>query len=51
MLAEHNVRTGFFEAEQFAAVKAKLSAPLQPVAEFAYLARPVGSLAARVAQR
>jgi integrase len=37
MLAEHNVRTGFFEAEQFAAVKAKLPAPLQPVAEFAYL--------------
>jgi integrase len=37
MLAEHNVRTGFFEAEQFAAVKGKLSAALQPIAEFAYL--------------
>jgi integrase len=37
MLAEHNIRTGFFEAEQFAAVKAKLPAALQPIAEFAYL--------------
>ena len=37
MLAEHNVRTGFFEPDQFTAVKAKLRAPLQPVAEFAYL--------------
>lgn len=37
MLAEHNVRTGFFEAEQFQAVKGQLPAALQPVAEFAYL--------------
>ena len=37
MLAEHNVRTGFFEADQFTAVKGKLPAALQPVAEFAYL--------------
>jgi integrase len=37
LLAEHNVRTGFFEADQFTAVKAKLPAALQPVAEFAYL--------------
>lgn len=37
MLAEHNVRTGFFEAAQFAAVKPQLPAALQPVAEFAYL--------------
>lgn len=37
MLQEHNVRTGFFEPEQFAAVKGKLKATLQPVAEFAYL--------------
>jgi integrase len=37
MLAEHNVRTGFFEAEQFSSVKGRLSAALQPVAEFAYL--------------
>ena len=38
MLREQNVRTGFFEADQFAAVLAKLRAPLRPVAEFAYLA-------------
>jgi len=37
MLQEHNVRTGFFEAEQFAAVKTQLPAALRPVAEFAYL--------------
>jgi len=37
MLKEHNVRTGFFETADFAAVKAKLPAALQPVAEFAYL--------------
>lgn len=37
MLAEHNVRTGFFEADQFTAVKGKLPAALQAVAEFAYL--------------
>ncbi len=38
MLREQNVRTGFFEADQFAAVLEKLRAPLRPVAEFAYLA-------------
>jgi site-specific recombinase XerD len=37
MLAEHNVRTGFFEADQFASVQAKLPKALQPVAEFVYL--------------
>ena len=37
MLQEHNVRTGFFEADQFTAVKKQLPAALQPVAEFAYL--------------
>ena len=37
MLAEHNVRTGFFEADQFTTVKGKLRPALQPVAEFAYL--------------
>lgn len=37
MLAEHNVRTGFFEAEQFTAVTAELPAALRPVATFAYL--------------
>ena len=37
MLAEHNVRTGFFEREQFEAVRAQLPAALQPVATFAYL--------------
>lgn len=37
MLAEHNVRTGFFEPDQFAAVKAHLPAALQPIAAFAYL--------------
>ncbi|MGE3512926.1 MAG: site-specific integrase, partial [Vicinamibacterales bacterium] len=37
MLQEHNVRTGFFEVEQFASVKAHLPAALQAVAEFAYL--------------
>jgi len=37
MLQEHNVRTGFFEAEQFEAVKTQLSPALRAVAEFAYL--------------
>ena len=37
MLPEHNVRTGFFEADQFTAVKKQLRPALQPVAEFAYL--------------
>ena len=37
MLQEHNLRTGFFEPEQFAAVKGKLKATLKPIAEFAYL--------------
>lgn len=37
MLQERNVRTGFFEADQFKAVKAQLPAALRPVAEFAYL--------------
>ena len=37
MLAEHNVRTGFFEPEQFEAVKAKLRPALRPIAAFAYL--------------
>ena len=37
MLQEHNVRTGFFEAEQFEAVKTHLRPALQAVASFAYL--------------
>lgn len=37
MLAEDNIRTGFFEADQFTAVKGKLRPALQAVAEFAYL--------------
>ena len=37
MLQEHNVRAGFFEADQFAAVKGKSPAALQAVAEFAHL--------------
>ena len=37
LLAEHNVRTGFFEADQFTTVKGTLRPALQPVAEFAYL--------------
>jgi integrase len=36
MLQEHNIRTGFFEADQFAAVKKHLRPALQAVAEFAY---------------
>lgn len=37
MLQERNVRTGFFEREQFEAVRAQLPAPLRPVVTFAYL--------------
>lgn len=37
LLTERNVRKGFFELEQFLAVQQHLPAPLQPVAEFAYL--------------
>jgi len=37
MLREDNCRRGFFEPEQFAAVKGKLPAPLQPVVTFGYL--------------
>jgi len=37
MLEERNVRTGFFEREEFDAVYAHLSPFLQPVVEFAYI--------------
>jgi integrase len=37
MLRENNVRTGFFEAEQFAAVLKHLPAEIQSVAGFAYI--------------
>jgi integrase len=37
MLKENNVRVGFFEKEQFEAVRAHLPAALQPVVTFAYL--------------
>jgi integrase len=37
MLAEHNVRRGFFERAQFDAIKRHLSPALQPLVEFAYL--------------
>ena len=37
MLAEHNVRRGFLERDQFESVKAKLPARLRPVLTFAYL--------------
>lgn len=37
MLKERNVRKGFFEGEQFQAVRKKLPAPLQAVVTFAYL--------------
>lgn len=36
MLDEHNVRTGFFEAAPFEAVREHLPADLQPVVTFAY---------------
>ena len=37
MLKENNVRTGFFEREQFEAVRGHLPEPLQPVVTFAYI--------------
>jgi integrase len=37
MLQEDNVRRGFFEREQFDAVRRNLAAPLQAVATFAFL--------------
>jgi hypothetical protein len=37
MLKEHNVRRGFLEPSQFAAVRAQLPTALQPLLEFAYL--------------
>ena len=37
MLQENNVRTGFFEAEQFAALLSHLPVELQPVMQFAYI--------------
>ena len=37
MLREKNVRTGFFEAAQFEAVRRRLPAPVQPVVTFAYI--------------
>ncbi len=37
MLQERNVRTGFFEFEQFIAVRRHLPSALQPVVTFAYL--------------
>jgi integrase len=37
MLAEDNVRVGFFERETFEAVRAALPADLRPIATFAYL--------------
>lgn len=37
LLREDNVRTGFFELDQYLSVRAHLSKPLQPVVEFAYI--------------
>lgn len=37
LLKEHNVRTGFFEREEFEAVLRRLPKAVQPVATFAYL--------------
>ena len=37
MLQENNVRTGFFEAEQFRVLLSHLPAELQPVMRFAYI--------------
>ena len=37
MLREENVRSGFFEADEYQAVREALPAPLQTVATFAYL--------------
>jgi integrase len=37
MLAENNVRTGFFEREQFETLRGHLPEPVQPVVTFAYV--------------
>ena len=37
LLAEHGIRTGFFELDQLNAVLRQLSEPLRPVVEFAYV--------------
>ncbi|MCC7177053.1 MAG: site-specific integrase [Acidobacteria bacterium] len=37
LLREDNVRTGFFEPDQFASVLAHLPEPIRPVVEFAYI--------------
>lgn len=37
MLAENNIRSGFFERDEFERVRANLSAPLRPMVTFAYL--------------
>ena len=37
LLREHNVRTGFFEPEQFQAVRARLPEYARPIVTFAYL--------------
>src|SRR5712692_6683829 len=37
LLKERNIRTGFFEPEQFASVKHHLPVHLQPIVEFAYI--------------
>jgi integrase len=37
MLRENNVRTGFFEFDQFRSLRAHLSEPLRPVVTFAYI--------------
>src|SRR5688572_25821428 len=37
MLEERNVRTGFFEREEFEAVRSNMPAPLRPVLTFAYV--------------
>lgn len=37
MLAENNVRQGYFEREQFEAIRGYLAAPLRPLVTFAYL--------------
>jgi len=37
LLRENNVRTGFFEVEQYRSLMAHLPAPLRPVVEFGYI--------------
>jgi integrase len=37
MLTENNVRTGFFEADEFRAVESRLPEDLRPVVQFAYI--------------